>query len=90
MLVFKDWRCLECSAIYDRRVHPETEIDTCEACGGIAERIWLKAPGVLIRPDGYNLRPDEPGYSKLPKTDRTINRWQLGADRQRKPIQKET
>lgn len=78
-----DFRCSECAHIFDAVEPGVTDLIPCESCGGYAERIWLSAPGVLLRPDGYARRPDEPGYSTLPKTDRTVKRWQLGRERQR-------
>lgn len=76
MNVFHDFRCLECNHIFDKRVSSGTDAVECEECGGWAERIWLKAPGVIMRPDGYRIRPGEPGYSKLPKKDREVYTWQ--------------
>lgn len=82
-MVFYDFRCTRCSHTFESRQQVGTDIIECEECGDLAQRAYLTAPGVLMRPDGYNLKPDAPGYSKMPKTDREVNRWQLGSSRQR-------
>lgn len=68
MGVYYDFRCNACGHTYERRVPIGTDLDACEMCDGYAERIWIKAPGMLMRPDGWNMRPDEPGYSKIPNS----------------------
>lgn len=39
------------------------DLVTC-ACGKQAKRVYTSNP-IMIRPDGWNLRPGEPGYSNL-------------------------
>jgi putative FmdB family regulatory protein len=38
-------------------------------CGQPMKRVFTRLP-IMVRPEGWNLRPDEPGYSKLPLKDK--------------------
>lgn len=76
-----DFICGSCGHTYDEFV-PISGIDhkvhLCPSCTSThVRRAWTKAPTVIMRPDGWNLRPDEPGYGKLsPKVERYS--WQTG------------
>lgn len=70
-----DMGCDDCNHTYDEFI-PIDGIDhklhRCPKCGSQhVRRIWKTAPKVIIRPEGWNLRPGEPGYGDLkPKVDR--------------------
>lgn len=86
--MLKDWRCKnpECAEIFEKPVSLDVTLEMCPICDGPAEVIFLSVPaGIIMRPEGWNLSPSDPKYSKLPKTDRSVSNWQLGSKRQRKP-----
>lgn len=70
--------------MFDKLVPVGRDVEDCEECGGFSDRIYIHAPGVLIRPEGWDLSPNDPQHSFLPKKDREINRWQMGNSRQRR------
>lgn len=71
-----DFHCDHCGHDYDEYVpmsgitHKVQMCPKCQRQDGV-RRVWTKAPTVIMRPDGWNLKPGEPGYSNLsPKVER--------------------
>lgn len=74
-----DYRCNECDHVAEVLVYPHWDDPSCPECGSTdLTRVWRKMPGVIMRPDGYSLRPGEKGFGwdGLPKTDKEHYKWQ--------------
>lgn len=56
---------------------PDHPTEICRTCGMEARRLFLSAGRGIIRPKGWSLKPDEPGYADLPREaqERYVKEW---------------
>ena len=60
-----DFKCPEHGTFEERKpIDGYLEASLCPECGEWAWRVW-SVPNLIMRPWGYHLRPDEPGYWAL-------------------------
>lgn len=60
-----EYKCPDCEALFEKyaRMADSQAHQECPTCGAQSRRYYSKAPPIIMRPAGWNLHPDDPGYS---------------------------
>ena len=74
-----EYRCPDCDTYFEQwnRMENSQEEEECPECGAQSRRYYSKAPPIIMRPEGYNLREGDSGYdSAFEKREFTRARYE--------------